>query len=133
MTDFFVACAACARHVREGEAACPFCGEAIPEGTAAPRPPARSGPITRAAILFVGATAAAGCGGSTEGGNVPLYGPAPVDGSFEASNGDGGGEDGGGIDGGVVLYGPAMVDSSVDADSGPVAAYGPAPTDSGGG
>lgn len=54
-----VLCAACERHVRSDESACPFCGGSL-EG----QQPRFLGttPASRAAALFVGATALVGCG-----------------------------------------------------------------------
>src|SRR5437879_709996 len=114
-------CPSCAQHVRAGETACPFCGAAL-EARACEKP-AGARPLSRAAILFVGATAAAACGGSesTGGGN----GDAATDAN---QNGDGS------TDGPVALYGPAPVDGGMDAsDSGSVVLYGPAPVDGGAG
>ena len=99
--------------------------------------------MSRAALLFVGATVAASCGGATE------WGPAG-DGGKEAAT------DSGGIDGDdtdaepVALYGPAPIhdggprlDGSPDAadaakdaasgDEGTAVMYGPATIDSGNG
>jgi len=125
MADLFHPCVSCAQHVRVGERACPFCDAALPEdfGEEARTRVARARPISRAAILFVGATAAAACGGSTESG------------SGDASAHDGSGADSA-YDGAVVLYGPAPFDASRDSNAdasadGPVAAYGPGPVDSG--
>jgi hypothetical protein len=68
----FVPCGECRRHVREDDAACPFCS--TPIAPAAEGPAASSVPrLTRAAI-FAGAVvlataAAAGCGDRGGGGN----------------------------------------------------------------
>lgn len=63
-----VPCPVCARHVRVGDVACPFCASALPERRDdVARGPLRSivAPATsRAAILFLGAVAASGCGES---------------------------------------------------------------------
>jgi hypothetical protein len=78
-------CAACARHVRVSEEACPFCGvplAASMRASAPPRGPAMR--LTRAALFAFGAlgasavaaTAAAGCGTTTQNG---LYGGPAID------------------------------------------------------
>ena len=66
-------CPSCSRHIKVDEAACPFCGAPTPEGFAstARRPVPFSAPLSRAAILFLGAASA--CGSSS-----PKYGPAFV-------------------------------------------------------
>ena len=108
-------CPSCARHIRADEGTCPFCGAATPEGFGACVRPAPAGPVlSRAAVLFMGATAVAACGGTT-------------------TTVGGGGDSGSSADSmPVAMDGPAPVrDSSVDApvDSpGPVPAYGPGPT-----
>jgi hypothetical protein len=122
-----VHCPACDRHVLATERACPFCEAAMPE---AAMPEASGGTgraLTRAAILFAGATALTACSSEP----VALYGPAPVDGSAMDSAKDG--EP-------VALYGPAPVDAGSDANqmkdantSDVVVLYGPAPTDAGNG
>ncbi len=112
-------CPSCARHVRVDETSCPFCSATMPEGfgarsTAAPEGPA----LTRAAILFVGAAAVAGCSSSSTPNPMPmpLYGPAPVDGSVQDAP----------YDGPVALYGPAPVDAGADSPL-PAPADGPGP------
>jgi hypothetical protein len=130
MADLLQPCVACSQHIRVDERACPFCNAELPEnfGDDARARVSRTRPMSRAAILFVGATAAAACGGSTETGTGS---------SGDAStHEDGSAADGSGIDGAVVLYGPAPFDASVDhsvdaSPDGPVAAYGPGPVDSG--
>jgi len=88
-----VPCRACARHVRDAETTCPFCGAAI-EATAprelAPLPNDRK--LTRAALTFATAAAIAttACGKSAVGESpppqptptdvpAPAYGPPPMD------------------------------------------------------
>ena len=141
-------CPGCARHIRTDERACPFCGAATPEGFGACAKPALTGPVlSRAAVLFMGATAVAACsgtvaapGGGGDSGSsgdspssadsmpVALYGPGPVRDANVDSPGP------------VPAYGPGPIrDSGVadqggDEDSGgPIALYGPAPVDSGSG
>ncbi len=64
MRTRFIACVVCARHVREGDAACPFCG-----GKAPVAPPLRSikARLSRAALHAAGAAGAIAslneCGG----------------------------------------------------------------------
>jgi hypothetical protein len=118
-----IPCPSCARHLRCSERTCPFCGEAVPERACAPAT-SPSGPLTRAAILFAGATAAAGC----TTGLAPAYGPAPIQdsGQVEDSGQDSAQVEDSGQD---SEAGPAPTDSG--PDQGPVAAYGPAPVDAG--
>jgi hypothetical protein len=134
MSDLFQPCTSCGQHVRIDERACPFCDAALPAdfGAEARARVSAGRPLSRAAILFVGATAAAACGGSTD---EPTTSDAST--QNDGSARDGSAADSA-IDGPLVLYGPAPIDASVqdsavDADSGPVAAYGPGPIDSGGG
>jgi hypothetical protein len=56
MATRFIPCPACARHVRDGDAACPFCGLAIAQASAAARPPMAR--MSRAALLAVSAASA---------------------------------------------------------------------------
>jgi hypothetical protein len=83
-----VCCTVCARHVRITDPACPFCGaslEGLEERRAEPLPADRG--LTRAAVVFMGAAALAGCG-KTSGTkdpapaptemSAPAYGPAPI-------------------------------------------------------
>ena len=72
------ACPSCERHIRSDETACPFCSQAVAFTCAAPCAEAPPG-LSRAAVLFLGATALAGCGKESGGGEVvAVYGPAPV-------------------------------------------------------
>jgi len=139
MANNFQACPSCARHIKVDEAACPFCGGALPEdfGTASRKAVA---PISRAAILFMGATAVTGasaaCSSSSSGGHnevdsgsmVAAYGPAIVDSGVvsDASKLDSGNEPDV-----VALYAPPPIDSGNQEFDGPAAAYGPATIDSG--
>jgi hypothetical protein len=84
-----LACPSCARHVRADENACPFCGhelEGVSPRALAPLPTE----LTRAAALFIGATALAACGKETAAPPpptppdphqmaVPAYGVPPQD------------------------------------------------------
>lgn len=124
-------CTSCSRHVRATESSCPFCD--APLGAdfvdACPRSKTKAAGrrLTRAAILFAGATALAGCGGKAD--------TAPNGQSSSGSSGDGSSS------GAVAVYGPGPIDASVndaadasdDPDAGPVALYGPAPVDAGDG
>jgi hypothetical protein len=78
-----VACAGCARHVKSDERACPFCGHDLTGIEPRPLAPLPS-ELTRAAALFLGATALTGCGKEPappppppvqEQMAVPAYGP----------------------------------------------------------
>jgi hypothetical protein len=126
----FTPCPACARHVKEGDGACPFCGANVPR-TATPAMP--KGRLSRAALLAAsaaGALAMADCGGSTSA--EPLYGgvsqPVEAGGPGDDASAL---ADGGGI--GEPLYGavaPPFPDagesSGEDAGSGPTDASAPA-------
>ncbi len=59
-----IPCLTCARHVRESDVACPFCGADTAESiaSAAPMPRLEGRPLTRAAILFAATTSAAAVG-----------------------------------------------------------------------
>ncbi len=133
MAANFHACPSCARHIKLEEAACPFCGAATPDGfanLARPRGPAA---LSRAAILFVSATAAAGVSAATacssssptpaaedSGGPVAAYGPGPVHDSGSPTDSGGVIDSGGQIDSGgpVAAYGPAIIDSGMDTSPG---------------
>jgi hypothetical protein len=132
MSDCLHPCEACERHIKGSETACPFCGVTLSQGfgVCAKTTAARgTSPLTRAAILFVGAAAAAACDGGIEPGDV---GGNVADARTEASASDAARDDGNP----VALYGPVPVDASTtdsatdDADTGgPVALYGPVPVD----
>jgi hypothetical protein len=147
MASTFQACPTCTRHIKVEEATCPFCGGATPEGFGAAAKPRGPAPLSRAAILFMSATAVTGVSAATacsssssstgvsdagakDSGNedtglVAAYGPAPVQDSGQMDTG-----------GPVAAYGPGPVLDSGTVDSGedaPVALYGPAPVDSGSG
>jgi hypothetical protein len=135
-------CPACARHIRAFESVCPFCSAAMPEGFGSVPKAKIAAPRSRAAILFMGATAVSACGGSTlttagtDAGSadatedtmaVAAYGPAIIDSGIQDA-----GED----MTAVAAYGPAIIDSGAkdateDQDSGFLVLYGPAPVDSG--
>jgi hypothetical protein len=120
-----VHCPACDRHVLATEIACPFCEAPIPEAATSETKGSAGRALTRAAILFAGATAISGCSDP-----VALYGPAPIDGSSDAVQDSN-------LPDVVTLYGPGPVDAGPDArdaDTGDVSVlYGPAPTDAGNG
>jgi hypothetical protein len=113
-------CPSCARHVRQTEQGCPFCGTAIDLSAIAPRaqPTQRLGRAATFAFGAAMATSVAACGGGSggnDGGVVALYG-APSDTGAQ-------------IDQGVMaLYGGAP-DAGSDG-GGPAPAYG-TPTDAG--
>src|SRR5204863_3620737 len=67
MRAALVPCSSCARHVRVDETSCPFCDAAVPANAAdaIPRPPPWRGPVTRAALMFFGATAVGACSSGT--------------------------------------------------------------------
>lgn len=83
-----VPCPGCARHVRQSEASCPFCGVGLSLGHLAP-PTLPRARLNRAALFafqasVVGATALVGCTEDDGGGAVPVYG-APAGASFGGS------------------------------------------------
>lgn len=142
MATRLLPCPECDRHVRATEPRCPFCDAPLPAAEAAPaRRPAAA--LTRAAILFAGATAVTACGPGSSTADAAsdtavgpdlavLYGPAPTDvAPAEAASDVVNSPD---I---VAMYGPAPVDAgpeaTVDAapgrDGDPVVLYGPAPVD----
>lgn len=101
-------CPACAQHLRSSETVCPFCDAALPDGfgTCA-HPVARDRPMSRAALLFVGATVATGCSADAP---IPLYGPAPINDagpSLDAEHGEAATDASTGSDAPAVLDGTA--------------------------
>ncbi len=66
-----VPCPGCARHVRLAEATCPFCNSSLDSSVLAaryaPRRAAVPGGIKRAALMALGTSVAAACGGKTGG------------------------------------------------------------------
>jgi hypothetical protein len=123
MSVSFAPCPSCDRHVKRGEAACPFCGVAVVLPPAAPRPSVRLSRSALFALTAAGALAATDCGGTT---SEPLYGApvpgvdassdAPQDGSFQALYGAMPAPDGG-----------QLQDSSPNIDATGIALYGGAP------
>jgi hypothetical protein len=115
MNARFAPCPACRRHVRADETACPFCASAMPaDFVPPPRPVVRAvGPLTRSAVLFLGATACGGSVAPSEPVPVVFYGPAVVD-AGDAAHADA-------ADGeppGLVFYGPAPVhDAGADEET----------------
>jgi hypothetical protein len=66
MASRLAPCPSCSRHVKVGPPSCPFCGGDVPTDVA-PRV-STAGPgkgLTRAALMFAGATAVTACGTST--------------------------------------------------------------------
>jgi hypothetical protein len=79
MSARFVACEVCARHVREGDGACPFCGARAP--VVAPRRVIR-GRLSRAAMHAAGAAGAViTLSDCSTGSDTAFYGAPCVDGS----------------------------------------------------
>jgi hypothetical protein len=85
MNRRFVPCAACRRHVKETEAACPFCGEAAARPAAVRPVVAR---LSRAALFSAGAAGSfvllVDCGSSSSGNcsnpnATAFYGVAPTE------------------------------------------------------
>lgn len=115
-----VPCAGCARHVRAGEGACPFCGGAIEQGAGAAKSVLEGVRLGRSALFALGLTVAAGGVAGCEMG-VAVYGaPAPMDAGDAAS------------DSSVQEGGPGP-DANEPDTGGPVARYGAPPPPSDGG
>lgn len=122
-------CPSCARHVRRGERACPFCASSLASASSpATRSPTER--LGRAALFTFGAalaTTASACAGNP----VPLYGAPPHDAALQndAASADDAGTDGGG----GTLYGGPPQDAAVDIDTGGSSSdYGaPPPPDTG--
>ncbi len=114
--DELVVCQVCHRHVKQKDAACPFCRSAMP--------PLRA--VALAGALVVGVAAGmslAGCGES-----VALYGGPPYE--QDGGLGGGGGEGGGG--GSTTSTGSGGdTNTGGSGQGGAVAAYGPPPFDAG--
>jgi hypothetical protein len=91
MADRFVLCAACSRHVKAQDAACPFCGASF--SSASSSRPSTSEPFRRmaaAAAVAAGVAAATGCSQHSNGAPSvgTFYGIAtPVDSGEDAGGG----------------------------------------------
>ena len=72
-------CPGCARHIRSDETACPFCDRAVAFCAGGRCGQSAERPLSRAAVLFLGATALAACGKRDSGMTIALYASAPVD------------------------------------------------------
>jgi hypothetical protein len=101
-------CTACRRHVREEEAACPFCGGNI--AAVVVRIPLRR---DRAAIMFAAVVAGAGASACESGGDVPVYG-API---YDTGVADTGATDAGPVPEASIDSGSMDTSSSDTADS----------------
>jgi hypothetical protein len=115
-------CPSCARHVRQTEQGCPFCGVAIDLAAVAPRaqPTQRLGRAATFAFGAALATSVTACGGTGSGndaGFVALYGAPSDTGAQIDSGSDGGGP--------APAYG-APTDASTN-DGSPAALYGAVP------
>jgi hypothetical protein len=122
-----VVCAACKRHVKPSEVACPFCGSGLSVAPAVAAP-ARSGAAGGRAALFLASSALASGVGAC---GVPAYGVGIDDVPFDGRNLTDAGRrrDAGARDGGinvVPVYGTA-----VDAGVFPIPPYGVAIPDAG--
>jgi hypothetical protein len=99
--------------VLASERECPFCSSGL--GPSAPRAVAGRA-LTRAAILFAGANVLSACGNEV----VVMYGPASVDASADAADGQF-----------VAMYGPAPIEDAAIDTSLPEAAPPPDAGDDG--
>lgn len=157
MSASLVPCPSCSRHVRVGDARCPFCASALPNSLAQRVIPGTTQRLTRAAAFaFTASLAVAGCSSdpapdSGTPADVPVVTDAPtptdrpdvVQPTDTPAVTDVPGTDAGPLDDGSVmpLYGapvdaaPPPVDASDDdvVDSGGIAPlYGLPPADGGG-
>jgi hypothetical protein len=111
-------CPSCAQHLRASETVCPFCDAALPEGFGICAHPAPRGrPMSRAALLFVGANVAAGCSADAPA-TMTLYGPAVIN------------DAGSSLDAGTDARSEAATDAQTGSDA-PAVMDGPATIDSG--
>ncbi len=92
MSSKFIPCPACARHVKQGDSKCPFCGVEVPRENG---PPSRAavGQLSRSALLAVSAMGAAVA--STECSSSPIvpYGVPPYLAGAPSGDDSGGGAD----------------------------------------
>jgi hypothetical protein len=74
-------CPSCERHVRSDETACPFCNQAVAFCANGRCAETGDRALSRAAVLFLGATALAACGKRDGGGGatITIYGPPPIE------------------------------------------------------
>lgn len=114
-------CASCARHVRVTDVSCPFCGGPMGEVTAVP---VASRALSRAAVVFFGATTLAACvggpgdpststssgGGSSSGTSSGASGSSGAPGA--SSSGTSGDPEPEPDPGAQPLYGPAPVNDA---------------------
>ncbi len=91
-------CQSCARHVKAGSAACPFCGERVVSTAPAPSPERKR--VGRAALIAGAASVAVACSAS----DSPVYGAPPYD-PYDAGNQEAG------MDAGVPFYGGPPIDA----------------------
>jgi hypothetical protein len=108
--------------VKRGGLKCPFCDAEFPSEMA-PRPgPAPDRALTRAALIFAGASTVAACSSSSP---VVFYGPVVMEDDAGTSDAKSGLDAGDASESGerdadaspVVFYGPVVIDSSVAVDA----------------
>jgi hypothetical protein len=104
-----VQCPGCARHIRRDETACPFCHRAVAFEACDGNCQTSLAP-SRAAVLFIGATALAACGKENGGGSevVAVYGPPPMTSQIKQA-----------VDAGTILMiePPSVQDAGTEAGS----------------
>ncbi len=87
MSSRFAPCPACARHVKEGDGTCPFCGAGV-SFVSVPAAPTAAGRLSRSALFAASAVSAAlattGCSSSS---SQPAYGGIEVDAASASSSG----------------------------------------------
>jgi hypothetical protein len=85
MSSRFAPCPACARHVKEGDRTCPFCGAGV-SFVSVPAAPTAAGRLSRSALFAASAVSAAlattGCSSSSD---QPAYG-GPAYGGVDAAS-----------------------------------------------
>lgn len=131
MSPRLAPCPGCSRHVKVGDAACPFCGAAAPITAPAPRAVAKG--ATRAAIAalaFAAAASAAACDGQTKVAALPEDDAGDAASVVDAAGGDAS-DAGATSDASDAGATDAASDAFQGSDVGVQPPYGLPPTDSG--
>ncbi|MGO9834693.1 MAG: hypothetical protein ACLP1X_10785 [Polyangiaceae bacterium] len=127
MSARFAPCPECARHVKQSDSTCPFCGSVVPHAN---DPSARVavGRLSRSALLAASAVGATLATTECTSTITPIYGAYVVpDAAFQDASGDA-------ADGGSSIPGDAAGEAGIAEGGSVQAAYGAAvpPTDGGG-
>ena len=103
-------CQSCARHVKPGSDACPFCGGTTLLGSS----PSVRKRVTRAVLVAGAASVAVACSSST----VAMYGaPYPVDSGTSDANASDAAKDSGVPDAPIAAYGLPPFDAGIQDSS----------------